>query len=183
MRLNRLYEATSSGTTTTPSTTITYGYDGDGNILSRDQTGGSPAFPQIDQSFNAADELCAQAATTPSCPGTATYNYDKDGSETAASDLANVFTALNYNAREQTTSITPAGSAAQSLSYQLDFRDLRRSPEQTVTGVARLSDWWALGVLVSKTRGGSALGGARRACRCSSRWPSAGTRGLGGGGC
>jgi RHS repeat-associated protein len=94
--------------------TRTYSIDGAGNITK--SVNGSTTTTMA---FNAANELCwvYTGTSTNACgsppSGAVTYSYDSDGNETGNSNGL----ALAYNARNQTTTITPAAGSAQTLTY------------------------------------------------------------------
>lgn len=120
-------------------TTTAYGYDHLGRLILQDTTGAvsekytyrydgnsarleasdSTGAPPKSYAYNAANQLCwvydGSSANTCSNPpaGAKTFSYDKNGNTTASSDGYR----FAYNARNQTTSITPPGGAAQAMSY------------------------------------------------------------------
>ena len=90
------------------SVTYHYAYDTAGNRCANATSCASPTF-----TYNAANELTA----SPSGSG---YIYDANGNETAGyATIAGTSTAISlaYNNRNQTSSITPSGSGAQSFTY------------------------------------------------------------------
>jgi RHS repeat-associated protein len=82
------------------STSLNYAYDAAGNRCSTATSCASPTY-----SYNAANQLTAGPAGS--------YGYDSSGEETSSPQLSN----LSYNTAAQTTSITPSGGSAVSLSY------------------------------------------------------------------
>jgi RHS repeat-associated protein len=95
--VNRLTSATTKSTSGSTVSSYGYSYDGAGNMTSQTVNG-----TQTSYSYNAASELSSQGAT---------YN--------AAGDLTGGagFSALAYDDAGQTTSVTPSGGTAASLSY------------------------------------------------------------------
>jgi RHS repeat-associated protein len=105
---------TAATVTSGSGTSYGYGYDADGNVLTR--TAGSAT---TSYAYNGADELCwtysgassNPCATTPS--GAVTFSFDANGNETGSSGGA----AFSYNGKNQTTSITYAGTTMSPLAY------------------------------------------------------------------
>lgn len=91
---NRLVSATNT------STSLYYAYDAAGNRCALATSCASPTY-----SYNAANQLTSGPAGS--------YGYDSSGEETSSPQLSN----LSYNTGDQTTSITPSGGSAVSLSY------------------------------------------------------------------
>ncbi len=99
--------------------TVTYGYDTLNRLTSAVASTGTSDYYSYDPAGN---RTCAQ--TTP-CTGTTTtynaaneitnsgYSYDTAGNLTATPTLS----ALRYNNRNQTTSVTPSGGSAQAYAY------------------------------------------------------------------
>lgn len=97
--VNRLDAATLNGPAGT--TSYGYGYDPNGNRTAKTVNGATTSY-----SYNAANQLTHDSTGT-------TYSYDGAGNLTGSSDG----TTYTYNAKNQTTSITPAGSTAVPFSY------------------------------------------------------------------
>ncbi|MEO8967311.1 MAG: RHS repeat-associated core domain-containing protein [Solirubrobacteraceae bacterium] len=95
--MNRVTQAQTSGP---HPDNRTYALDGAGNIMTR-TINGTPT----NYAYNNANELTTAGATG--------YTYDQNGNET--SNTAGL--ALTYNARNQTSSITPPGQPTQTLGY------------------------------------------------------------------
>lgn len=95
--------------------------------------------------YNAADQLCWSAPTAGACgsapTGATTYTYDPTGNETSVSGRRT----MAYNAKAQTTSVTPAGAAALPMAYA----DADQSERVSAGGTAFTSS--PLGVGLSKT--------------------------------
>ncbi|HEX5506294.1 MAG TPA: hypothetical protein VFW96_27000 [Thermomicrobiales bacterium] len=108
--LNRLTRAQRGGTD--PSD-FQYAYDGAGNRTTQ-TANGTP----ISYTSNAANELTAAGSTT--------YTYDANGNETGNS----AGLAFAYNAKNQTTSVTPPGGAALAMSYSGATQAARRLRQQ-----------------------------------------------------
>jgi RHS repeat-associated protein len=85
----------------TPSTSYQYTYDPVGNITQQTLAGVTTTM-----TYNVPDELTAAGSTT--------YSYDGNGNETGNS----AGLGLTYNAKNQTSSITPIGSSAISMTYR-----------------------------------------------------------------
>ena len=121
--LNRLTSATtkSSSGSTVSSYGYGYGYDGAGNMTSATVNGTTTSY-----THNAASELTSQGAT-----------YDASGNLTGGAG----FSSLTYDDAGQTTSVTPSGGSAASLSYvdytqnQLDQAD-GTTLQATAIGIA-----------------------------------------------
>lgn len=114
---NRLTSATTAG-----GSTYAYAYDANGNRLSQTINGSQTSY-----AYNAANELCWSyaGASNAGCSlpptGATTYTFDGNGNETGDSAGAS----FSYNAKNQTTSITPAGGSALSMSYTGASQDER----------------------------------------------------------
>jgi RHS repeat-associated protein len=108
---NRLTGAAETGTGATSST---YSYDADSNMTQK--TIGSTTDTYA---YNSSDQLCwgvsGTSSNTCSSPptGSTTYSYDADGNQTGSS----AGESISYNSLNQTTSLTPAGGSAQSMTY------------------------------------------------------------------
>ncbi len=104
-RLKRAKTTSSSGTVTED---YQYDYDGNSNITSKTVNGIATSY-----TYNAANQMTAAGSTT--------YSYDAAGNQTGNS----AGLALSYNAKNQTTSITPSGGSAVSMSYADATQDER----------------------------------------------------------
>ncbi len=100
--------------------TTTYGYDSQNRLTSA--VGSASNSYSYDSVGNqgATSTNCATTGTFSynadnemTCDPTGTFSYDTSGEETSSPQLSN----LSYNTADQTTSITPSGSSAYSLSY------------------------------------------------------------------
>ena len=119
--LDRLKAATTKNSGGTVTDEYSYGYDPTGNMTTKSAKANSGSTSTSSLAYNDANELCWSASGSVSGPacasppaGASTYSYDANGNQTAKSDGR----AYSYNAKDQTTSVTPAGGAAQALSYR-----------------------------------------------------------------
>ncbi len=108
---NRLTAAT---VTSGSGTAFAYGYDANGNVLTRTVASATTSY-----AYNGADELCWAYAGVSSNPcatapsGATTLSFDANGNETGTSAGAS----FSYNGKNQTTSITYGGTTLSSLAY------------------------------------------------------------------
>jgi RHS repeat-associated protein len=91
-----------------------YAYDPVGNMTSKTLSGTSTTF-----NYNAANQLTSSGSTT--------FSYDGNGNLTGSS----AGLSLSYNAKSQTTSITPAGGSPVGLSYADATQDERTAKGST----------------------------------------------------
>jgi RHS repeat-associated protein len=104
--LNRLTQATQKNSAGTQLASDAYAYDPVGNMTSKTVNGTTTPM-----SYNVVDELTTV--------GSKTYSYDLNGNETGVTSGPS----FAYNPKDQTTSITPSGGSAISMTY--------RGPNQT----------------------------------------------------
>ena len=97
---SRLTKAQTTGSAGTVLSTYTYAYDGNDNRTSETLNGVTTSYV-----YNAADALTQAGSTT--------YTWDANGNMTGSS----AGDSFSYNAQDQTTSVTPAGGSATSMSY------------------------------------------------------------------
>ena len=95
---NALDQLTSAATS--PGSTLDYSYDGAGNRCSTTTSCSSPTY-----TYNSANQLTSGPAGS--------YTYDSSGQETSSPQLSN----LTENVKDQTSSVTPSGSSAETLTY------------------------------------------------------------------
>jgi RHS repeat-associated protein len=123
----------SAAKTTTPSgstvSSYAYGYDGAGNRTSRTANGTTTTY-----AYNSASQLTTQGAA-----------YDPAGNLTAGAGLSTA----GYNPAGQTTSVTPTGGSAASLSYVGNTQDQLASAGGTTIATN------ALGIASTTTSGTS----------------------------
>ena len=98
--LNRLLEAQAKNSGGAVISDYQYAYDGASNRTSQTVNGSTTSFM-----YNAANQLTAAGGTT--------FTYDANGNETGSS----AGLALSYNAKDQTSSLTPPGGSALAQSY------------------------------------------------------------------
>jgi RHS repeat-associated protein len=140
--LDRVLAAVVTNSGGTPLTSE-YEYDKAGNVLLNHTYSPSTTYSNNHNKYNAANEICAIATTTPSAcatpsePGIAGEpTYDEDGDITSDGSLggANKFA---YTARDQLSSVTPhAESAKQVVSHGTGQTDLAAiGSEEVITNV------------------------------------------------
>jgi RHS repeat-associated protein len=125
--MNRLTSADTTSSSGSSVSSYGYGYDGVGNLTSATVNGTTTNY-----TYNGASELTSQGAS-----------YDGAGDFTGGAG----FSALAYNAGGQTTSVTPSGGAAASLSY------LDNNQNQLVQAGDTTLDENALGIARSTAAG------------------------------
>ena len=124
----RLTQATQKNQGGTTLAAYAYGYDGNGNLTSQTINGTASSL-----TYDAANDLTAV--------GTTTYSSDANSNITGNSSGLS----LTYNTGNQTSSITPAGGSAQSMTYMGTGQTLRTGAGSTtfqndLGGVSEVSD-------------------------------------------
>lgn len=107
--LERLKKATTKNQSGSVVNTYEYTYDPNGNRLTQSVNGAVTNY-----GYNASDQL-------KTVNGSTTYSYDGNGNMTGN----NAGLALAYNAKNQTTSVTPSGGTALAMAYSGPTQDAR----------------------------------------------------------
>ncbi|MFN2587248.1 MAG: RHS repeat-associated core domain-containing protein [Actinomycetota bacterium] len=113
--VNRLTAANTANGAGAQTDTREYTYDPNSNLTSKKDNGATRSF-----AYNAANQLCwsfggsSSAACTAPPAGATTFSYDGAGNLTGTS----AGLSLLYNAKNQTTSMTPPGGTAERMTYQ-----------------------------------------------------------------
>jgi RHS repeat-associated protein len=97
---NRLVDATTRNPAAAVVARYQYAYDGNGNLLQRTVDGATTTYQ-----YNSANQLVSGGGTS--------YTYDANGNLLTSS----AGFAASYNAKDQTTSITPPGGATVTMAY------------------------------------------------------------------
>jgi len=121
--LDRLTRASTVSCTTSGTSGRQYAYDANGNLCAKNTgarinpfTCGSTGGSVTKYSFGDANQLTG-------INGGSGFTYDRNGNLTVSPS----FSALSYNVRDQTTSITPTGASAVSFTYRGPTDALRES--------------------------------------------------------
>jgi RHS repeat-associated protein len=111
--LNRLIEVSGNGS----AGTYNYSYDGDGNLLQRTTNASTGAYQTA--TYNSDNELSGlnTYSDTGSSTGSYSATYDSAGNMQTLGSASGT-TTLGYNDQEQTTSINPYATGAQTLGYR-----------------------------------------------------------------
>lgn len=113
--VNRLISAKTSTGSGQQTDSREYAYDPSSNLTSRKENGSTRSF-----GYNGANQMCwsfageSSAACTAAPAGATTFAYDGAGNLTKTS----AGLALVYNAKNQTTSMTPPGGVAEPMTYE-----------------------------------------------------------------
>ncbi len=104
--------------------TTTYSYDGAGNVLSKQDPGGSCSGNQsgcTTYSYDAANQLTGVVYSDGQTPNVAGIQYDGDGQRTAMSDGSGSWS-WSYDSLHRLTAVVEGNNGT--VSYQYDLRDL-----------------------------------------------------------